>query len=480
MSNINPLVSVVIPTYNGLPFLKKTIQSVLEQSYQKFELIIIDDASKDNTLRYISRISKKDKRIKYYKLNKNIGTSAARNFGIKKCTGKYISFLDADDLWHKQKLKTQLNSLNKNTIISCTACNYKKESNKSSSNYLITMLRIFLQKFFLFMIVNKGYYWLYLYNPIIMSSVLIKKEIFKEFKFVEDKYQREDLALWLKLMTKYNKKIIYIDKILVTITRRSRSVTADRTREFNVIIRSISNDFIYRNDYRKFSYFLFGIFLRLSKILLSIYYSILRKHIFKFLYVIIFLLFSIYYSPLFWHLGKNLLYFDESKKTEAIVLFSGHGSTQYYNNTYLLRYKDISSFLEKNKSKDYEPQIYLLGRLQSIPEQKIIESLLVNSGVKSSKINLIYKEYPTTKENIINLYRTLKKDNVGEITFITSPYHTKRSKKLWEKHASDINVKVFKNLNWPKKNNFFERAMNKKLIIYEQIAYLYNKFRGWI
>ena len=480
MKNISPLVSVVIATYNGLPYLKDSIQSVLEQTYKKIEIIIIDDSSEDNTFSYVSNIMKKDNRIKYFKINKNTGTSAARNLGIKKCKGEFICFLDADDLWNKNKLKEQLKTLKKNTIIACTACNYKKENNKKPSNYLITLLRIYLQKFFLFMIIKKGYYWLYIYNPIILSSVLIKKEIFNEYKFVEDRYQREDLDLWLKLMTKYNKKIVYIDKVLVTITRRSKSVTADRTREFNVIIRSISNDFIYRNDYRKFSYFLFGIFLRLSKILLSIYYSILRKHIFKFFYLLIFLLFTIYYSPLFWYLGKNLLYFDEPKKTEAIVLFSGHGSMQYYNNTYLLRYKDISSFLEKNKNKNYEPQIYLLGRLQSIPEQKIIESLLVNSGIKSSKITLIYKEYSTTKENVINLYRILKKDSVDNITFITSPYHTKRSKKLWEKHASDISVKVFKNLNWPKKNNFFERAMNKKLIIYEQIAYLYNKIRGWI
>lgn len=479
MKNISPLVSVVIPTYNGLPFLKNAIQSVLEQTYKKFELIIVDDSSEDNTFSYISSIAKKDKRIKYFKTNKNTGTTAAaRNFGIKKCKGEFISFLDADDLWNKQKLEKQINSLKKNTIISCTASNYVKENNKRTSNFLINILRIFLQKFFLSMIIKNGYYWLYIYNPIIVSSVLIKKEIFNEYKFIEDKYQREDLELWLKLMTKYNKKIVFIDKILVTITRRSKSVSADKTKEFNIIIRSISNDFIYRNNYKKFSFFLFGIFLRLSKILLSIYYSILRKNIFIFSYGLIFLFFTIYYTPLFWHLGKNLLYFDNQKKTEAIVLFSGHGSLQYYNNTYLLRYKDLSSYLKKDKT--YEPQIYLLGRLQSIPEQKIIESLLVNDGVKSSKITIIYKEYPNTKDNIINLYNTLKKDNINEITFLTSPYHTKRSKKLWEKHASEIDVRIFKNLNWPKKNNFFEKAMNKKIIIYEQISYLYNKIRGWI
>ncbi len=479
MKKFNPFVSIIIPSYNGMPFLKNAIKCVLEQTYNNFELIIVDDSSKDNTHSYVSNLIKKDKRIRYFKTKKNTGTTAAaRNFGIKRSKGEFISFLDADDLWHCQKLEYQIKNLKKNTVISCTACNYKKENSKKTSNFLVTILRIFLQKFFLFMIIQKGYYWLYVYNPIIVSSVLIKRNIFKQYKFVEDVNQREDLNLWLKLMTKYNKNIAFIDKILVTITRRVKSVSADRTREFNIIIRSISNDFIYRNDYKKFSYFLFGIFLRLSKIILSIYYSIFRRNIYIFSYLIIFLFLTVFYTPLFWHLGKNLLHFDEPKKTEAVVLFSGHGSIKYFNNTHLLRYEDIASILKKDKT--YEPKIYLLGRLQFIPQQKIIESLLLNDGVKSSTINLIYKEYPNTKENIINLYKTLKKDNIKDITFITSPYHTKRSKKLWEKYASDINVRVFKNLDWPKKNNFFQRAMNKKIIIYEQLSYFYNKIKGWI
>jgi len=479
MKNINPLVSIIIPSYNGLPFLKDAVKSVLVQTYKNFELIIIDDSSKDNTYEYIVSLIKKDKRIKYFKTKKNTGTTAAaRNFGVKRSKGKFLSFLDADDLWHKNKLEKQINSLKKNTVISCTAANYKKENTTTKASFLITFWRILLQKFFIRKIVQKGYYWLYVYNPIIVSSVLIKKEIFNSYKFVEDINQREDLALWLKLMTKYNNNIVFIDKVLVTITRRVKSVSADKTREFNIIIRSISNDFIHRNDYKKFSYFLFGIFLRLSKIIMAIYYSILRKNIFKFFYALIFLFSVTYYSPLFWYLGKNLLHYDESKKTEAIVLFSGHGSIQYYNNTYLLRYKDIKSFLKKEEN--YEPKIYLLGRLQTIPEQKIIESLLINDGIKPSDITVIYKEFSTTKGNIINLDKKLKEDNINEITFITSPYHTKRSKKLWKKYAADINVRIFKNLNWPQKNNFAERSMNKKIILYEQFAYLYNKIKKWI
>ena len=83
-------------------------------------------------------------------------------------------------------------------------------------------------------------------------------------------------------------------------------------------------------------------------------------------------------------------------------------------------------------------------------------NLFINDGVQRSNITVIYEEFSTSKDNIINLYKILKKDNINEITFITSPYHTKRSKTLG-KTCSDIRVKIFKNLNWPRKNNFFER-----------------------
>ena len=479
VKKISPLVSVIIPSYNGLPYLKDAVKSVLEQTYKNFELIIVDDSSTDNTHGYISSLIKKDQRIKYFKTPKNTGiTASARNFGIKKSKGEFLSFLDADDLWYKHKLETQIDNLKKNTLLSCTAANYRQENTKTKPSLLITIARILLQKFFLTMIIKKGYHWLYVYNPIIVSSVLIKKKIFNKHKFLENINIREDLDLWLKLMTKYNHKIVFIDKVLVTITRRVKSVSANRRKEFNIFIGGISYDFILRNNYKRYPYFLIGTFLRLSKIILTNYFSIFRKYIFKFFYLLIFIFFTIYYSPLFWHIGKNLLHYDEFKETEAIVLFSGHGSLQYYNNTYQLRYQDISSLLEQKES--YEPKIYLLGRLQRVPEQRIIESLLINDGVKRSNITVIYKEYSTSKDNIINLYKNLKKDNIKEITFITSPYHTKRSKKLWEKHASDIDVKVFKNLKWPRKNNFFEKAKNKKIILYEQFSLFYNKIRKWI
>ena len=91
----NELISVVIPTYNRGKVIRKSIESVLNQSYKNIELIIIDDGSTDNTEFVVKKIS--DNRIKYIKLNENKGACYARNIGIKKAKGKYIAFVDSDD-----------------------------------------------------------------------------------------------------------------------------------------------------------------------------------------------------------------------------------------------------------------------------------------------------------------------------------------------------------------------------------------------
>jgi len=106
--NKNPTVSVIIPTYNRAHLVGRAIQSVLNQTYKDFELIIIDDGSTDNTENIIKEFQKKDKRTKYIKHNKNKGGSAARNTGIKAAKGEYIAFQDSDCEWLPEKLGKQI------------------------------------------------------------------------------------------------------------------------------------------------------------------------------------------------------------------------------------------------------------------------------------------------------------------------------------------------------------------------------------
>lgn len=97
-----------MPSYNSEFYIAASIASVIEQTHQDWELIIVDDASTDNSYNIISEFSKKDKRIKCMTHSRNLGTGAARNTAIKAATGSYMAFLDSDDLWKPNKLETQL------------------------------------------------------------------------------------------------------------------------------------------------------------------------------------------------------------------------------------------------------------------------------------------------------------------------------------------------------------------------------------
>jgi teichuronic acid biosynthesis glycosyltransferase TuaG len=103
-----PLVSVIMPMYNSEEFIQQAISSVQDQSYSHWELIIIDDASTDNSLEIATNLQKKDPRIKLLQNTTNLGTGVSRNIGIEKAEGHFIAFLDADDLWLAEKLKHQL------------------------------------------------------------------------------------------------------------------------------------------------------------------------------------------------------------------------------------------------------------------------------------------------------------------------------------------------------------------------------------
>ncbi|WP_019505063.1 glycosyltransferase family 2 protein [Pleurocapsa sp. PCC 7319] len=100
------LISVIIPTYNRADLIPRAIASVTKQTYQHLEIIIVDDASEDNIASVVQSI--KDSRIKYIRHQTNLGGSEARNTGIKNAQGKYIAFLDSDDVWLPDKLKLQL------------------------------------------------------------------------------------------------------------------------------------------------------------------------------------------------------------------------------------------------------------------------------------------------------------------------------------------------------------------------------------
>ena len=113
------MVSIITPSYNSDQFITTTIQSVINQTHKDWELIIVDDASVDNTCNIVFDFCKKDRRIKLIKQSKNLGAGAARNTAIKAAQGNYIAFLDADDVWKPTKLEKQLKHMENNNATIC-------------------------------------------------------------------------------------------------------------------------------------------------------------------------------------------------------------------------------------------------------------------------------------------------------------------------------------------------------------------------
>ena len=115
------LVSIITPLYNCEKYISQTINSVLNQTYKDFELIIVDDGSIDKSCNIVKEYEKKDKRIRFFRLEGNSGAAYVRNYALKQAKGRYIAYLDSDDLWDEKKLEIQINFMKENNYaFTCT------------------------------------------------------------------------------------------------------------------------------------------------------------------------------------------------------------------------------------------------------------------------------------------------------------------------------------------------------------------------
>ena len=122
MTESSPLISVIIPVFNGDKYIEATLASVFNQSHQNFEVLVVDDCSTDRTYELVSSISMVESRVTIVRLNENMGAPAGpRNIGIKRSSGEWIAFLDADDIWHPRKLESQLKAVKESETQFCSA-----------------------------------------------------------------------------------------------------------------------------------------------------------------------------------------------------------------------------------------------------------------------------------------------------------------------------------------------------------------------
>ena len=185
----NPYFSIVVPTYNRGDFILSALESVEKQNYKNWECIVIDDGSKDNTKLIVQKWIMDKPRFKYY-YQKNQERSVARNNGIKKAIGRYITFLDSDDIFTENRLgsiHTFLKGFEHDVIF--TGIKFKNGSILNEIKYAnpIDNLLNYLAE-----------------NVIGIPQVTIKREIFNEFPFKPEITNGEDFELWVRISQKYN------------------------------------------------------------------------------------------------------------------------------------------------------------------------------------------------------------------------------------------------------------------------------------
>lgn len=117
MKNSNPKVSIIVTFYKKSNYIKETLNSILNQTYKNFELIFVYDDEDKNDLLYVKKLLKRFKKKKIIINKKNMGVAKSRNKALKHCKGTFISFIDADDIWKKNKLQFQINFMIKNNAI---------------------------------------------------------------------------------------------------------------------------------------------------------------------------------------------------------------------------------------------------------------------------------------------------------------------------------------------------------------------------
>ncbi len=194
-SSIQPLVSVVMPSYNRVHYIEQAIKSVITQTYKNLELIIIDDASTDTTTSIVAEYIKKDDRIRYSKNEKNSGISKSRNNGVALAHGEYVAMLDSDDAWiDPQKLEKQMAFFAKQEIASkplgILGTWIQKMDDTGTLGEKIAFLTddTSIRKNILYK------------NPIAQSSVILKTDIIKKAGgYDETIVTMDDHDLWLRM-----------------------------------------------------------------------------------------------------------------------------------------------------------------------------------------------------------------------------------------------------------------------------------------
>lgn len=184
---MSELVSIITPTYNSAKYIAETIQSVQKQTFSNWEMIIVDDGSKDNTVEIVQNFMEDDHRVHLIQLNRNCGPAKARNHGIENAKGKYMTFLDADDIWFADFIESSIQTIKK-TEIHFVFSSYRRSNENLEFVYSD------------FIVPNKVTYTDILKtNSISCLTAFIDIEVLGK-KTMPEIFKRQDMGLWLKYL----------------------------------------------------------------------------------------------------------------------------------------------------------------------------------------------------------------------------------------------------------------------------------------
>ena len=211
---IQGLVSVIMPTYNCGKFIAETISSIQAQTYENWEIEIVDDCSTDDTKTIVEALMEQDSRIHYYCLEHNSGAAVARTEAMRRARGEYIAFCDSDDLWMPDKLERQLAFMTeKGCAFSCTAYEQIDEESQSLGRIIQTVPKT-------------DYNRLLLDCPVGNSAVMYNVGIMGKFE-VPNIRKRNDDALWLQMLKK-EKYIWGMPDVLMRYRIRKNSISSNK------------------------------------------------------------------------------------------------------------------------------------------------------------------------------------------------------------------------------------------------------------
>lgn len=211
---IDDLVSIITPAYNAAAYIAETIESVLAQTYLKWEMLIVNDCSKDNTVEIVQSYAKKDKRIKLINLKQNRGAAVARNTAIQNAKGRYIAFLDSDDLWKKEKLQKQIQFMQRNGYaFTFTSYEHFKETKENIQN------QVQIPKSLNYNQALKG-------NQIGCLTVMLDRKQIANIHFTAQRH--EDYILWLNILKQGTIAYGIQESLALYRTGNSKSISSNK------------------------------------------------------------------------------------------------------------------------------------------------------------------------------------------------------------------------------------------------------------